>query len=370
MKPLRCVIMRGGTSKGVFFHENELPLDVEERTRVLLRVMGSPDKRQIDGLGGADILTSKVVIIAPPSRGDAHLDYTFGQVSITEASIDFGSLCGNLSAAVGPFGIDEGLVRPTGDITRVRIYCPEVDRYLQAEVPTRNGKTRYDGGFSIAGVPGTASCITLDFSDTAGLLTGSLLPTGHVREQLELETYGRMEISVVDAGTVVVFAPASAFGLTGTEQPEELEADRQLIQNLEKLRLHVAEWVGLSGKSLFMPMVSLVSPPKDYPNFITGEIIKAADVHLLARVYAAGMFHKAYPVTGAVATGAAALLAGSTVHACLDPSREVNGDLVLGHFSGTIPVNVAGRQEKGGFKLTRASIYRTARRIMEGWVYI
>lgn len=370
MKRLRCVIMRGGTSKGVFFHENELPLDLEERTRVLLRVMGSPDKRQIDGLGGADILTSKVVIVAPPSRSGAHLDYIFGQVAITEASIDFSSLCGNLSAAVGPFGIDEGLVRATGDLTHVRIYCPEVNRYLQAEVPTRAGKTLYGGTYSIAGVPGTASRITLDFSDTAGLLTGSFLPSGKVLDQVDLPAYGRVEITIVDAGTVVVFARARDFGLSGAEQPEELEADRRLLKNLEKLRVQVAEWVGLAGKSLFMPMVSLVSPPMDYPNFITGGILKAADVHLVARVYAANMFHKAYPVTGAVATGAAALVPGSVVNSCLDPSSELTGDLVLGHFSGTLPVKVAGRQEKDGFKLTQASIYRTARRIMEGWVYL
>jgi len=362
--------MRGGTSKGVFFHENELPQDTEARIQVLLRVMGSPDKRQIDGLGGADILTSKVVIIAPPSRDDAHLDYLFGQVAITEASIDFSSLCGNLSAAVGPFGIDEGLVRATGELTKVRIYCPAVNRYLQAEVPTRDGKARYDGSYSIAGVPGTAARITLDFSDTAGLLTGNLLPTGNVRDQLDLPDYGRVEITVVDAGTVVVFVKARELGLTGNEVPQKLESDKRLIKNLEKLRLQVAEWVGLTGKSLFMPMVSLVSTPMDYPNFFNGEIIKGTDVHLAAKVYAAGMLHKAYPVTGAVATGAAALVEGSTVNECLNPYKELNEELILGHFSGTLPVKVAGKQERDGFKLTQASIYRTARRIMEGLVYL
>jgi 2-methylaconitate cis-trans-isomerase PrpF len=310
--------------------------------------MGSPDKRQIDGLGGADILTSKVVIIAPPSRSDAHLDFVFGQVGISEPTIDFGTLCGNLSAAVGPFAIDERLVRATGEITRVRIFCPMVNRYLESEVPTLKGKTYYDGSFTIAGVPGTASRITLDFSDTAGL---------------------QVSVTVVDAGTVVAFVKGSDFGLTGAESPEEMEADDRLIRNLEKLRITVADWVGMAGKSPLMPMVAIVCPPLDYRNFATGETIKADTVHLISKVYAAGMMHKAYPVTGAVATGAAALLQGGTVNECLSQLETLPEKLVLGHFSGQLPVEVAGEQSEDGFKLSKAGIYRTARRIMEGVVF-
>jgi 2-methylaconitate cis-trans-isomerase PrpF len=361
--------MRGGTSKGIFFHENELPHDSEEKTKLLLRVMGSPDKRQIDGLGGADILTSKVVIIAPPSRSDAHLDFVFGQVGISEPTIDFGTLCGNLSSAVGPFAIDEGLVRATGEITRVRIFCPMVNRYLESEVPTQKGKTYYDGSFTIAGVPGTASRITLDFSDTAGLLTGNFLPTGRVRDDLSLSDYGQVSVTVVDAGTVVAFVKGSDFGLTGAESPEEMEADDRLIRNLEKLRITVADWVGMAGKSPLMPMVAIVCPPLDYRNFLTGETIKADKVHLVSKVYAAGMMHKAYPVTGAVATGAAALLQGGTVNECLSQLETLPEKLVLGHFSGQLPVEVTGEQREDGFELSKAGIYRTARRIMEGFVF-
>jgi len=370
MKRLKCVIMRGGTSKGVFFHEKELPQDNEERTKILLRVIGSPDKRQIDGLGGADILTSKVVIIGPPSRSDANLDYIFGQVGIIEPTIDFGTLCGNLSAAVGPFAIDEGLVRATGDMTLVRFFCPSVNRYLQAEIPTQNGTTCYEGSCSIAGVPGSASRITLDFSDTAGLLTGSFLPTGKVRDKVSLSEYGQVDITVVDAGTVVAFVKACEFKLTGTESPEDLENDRLLIQSLENLRITVAEWIGMAGKSPLMPMVALVNPPLDYQNFVTGETVKANDISLISRVYAAGMMHKAYPGTGAVATGAAALLEGGVVNECLTESNDLQETLIIGHFSGQLPVEVAGNVAKNGFELSKACIYSSARRIMEGFVHV
>ena len=370
MKRIKCAIMRGGTSKGVFVHENELPLDIQERTKTLLRVMGSPDKRQIDGLGGADILTSKVVIIGPPSRPDAHMDYIFGQVGITELSIDFGTLCGNLSAAVGPFAIDEGLMRATGDMTSVRIFCPAVNRYLQAEVPTRDGKTHNDGGFAIAGVPGTASRIALDFSDTAGLLTGSFLPTGNVQDQVKTNDYGEVGVTVVDAGTVVAFVQARDFNLNGAENPKEIESNRTLIKNLEKLRLVVADWVGMAGKSPLMPMVAIVNPPVDYANYVTGETVAAREIDLISRIYAAGMMHKAYPGTGAIATGAAALLEGSVVNQCVDNAEGPMDILKIGHFSGRLPVEIEGRQGKNGFELKKAGIYSTARRILDGFVYI
>lgn len=370
MNSLNCVLMRGGSSKGIFIHENELPQDLEERINILLRVMGSPDKRQIDGLGGSDILTSKVVIIGPSSRPDADLDYIFGQVGITEPTIDFGMLCGNLSSAVGPFAIDEGLVRASGELTRVRIFCPMVSRYLEADVPTRNGKTLYNGNFAIAGVPGTAARITLDFSDTAGLLTGQFLPTGRERDRIKTKSYGEVEVTVVDAGAIVVFARGADFGLKGDESPEAIEADRDLIENLENLRLTVAEWTGMAGKSPLMPMLALVASPADYRNFATDETIRAKDIHLIAKVYAAGMMHKAYPVSGAIATGAAALLEDGVVNECLTHVDSVPEPLILGHFSGLLPVEVTGEKSEAGFKLSKASIFRTARRIMEGRVYI
>ncbi len=370
MKRLRCVIMRGGTSKGVFFHENELPQDPDRRREVILRVFGSPDRRQIDGLGGADILTSKVAIIGPPSRRDADVDYIFGQVGITEPVIDFGTICGNLSAAVGPFAIDEGLVRAKEPFTQVRIFCPMVGRYLMAEVEVRDGKAVYEGTFRIDGVPGTGSRISLDFADTAGLITGELLPTGRAKDTLYVEGVGRIEVSVVDAATVVAFVRAADLGLRGAETPDEIEADRTLMEGLERIKRQVAQLADLTQRSPLLPMVAMVQEPVQWKTFATEEIVRAEQVDVLSKVYAAGMMHKAYPVTGCVATGAAAMIEGTIVNEILSERWKGREELVIGHFSGMIPIEVAGEGKGPEFSLRKAVVYRTARRIMEGWVYV
>ena len=370
MKGFRCVIMRGGTSKGVFFHENELPKDPEERKKVILRVLGSPDKRQIDGLGGADLLTSKVVIIGPPSREDAQVDYIFGQVGITEPTIDFGTLCGNLSAAVGPFAIDEGLVRASEPVTRVRIFCPMVNRYLNAEVEAKNGKAKYDGDFKIDGVPGKGSPIPLDFSDTAGLLTGNILPTGNPKDVFHVEGFGEIEASVLDASTVVAFINARDLGLNGSESPQDLDSNRSLIKTMENIRLAVAEKCNLGTKSALMPMLAIVQKPIPWKSFVTGETIRAEEADILSKIYGAGMMHKAYPGTGCVATGAASRIKGTLVNELLSEEQKGRERFVIGHFSGLMPTEVKGREIEGEFKLEKAAYYRTARRILEGHVYI
>jgi 2-methylaconitate cis-trans-isomerase PrpF len=370
MKGFRCVLMRGGTSKGVFFHENELPQDPDERKKVILRVLGSPDKRQIDGLGGADLLTSKVVIIGPPSRNDAQVDYIFGQVGITEPTIDFGTLCGNLSSAVGPFAIDEGLVRATEPFTRVKIFCPMVNRYLATEVETKNGKTKYDGDFKIDGVPGTGSRIRLDFSDTAGLLTGKILPTGKPKDTFHVEGFGEIEASVVDASFVVAFINARDLGLSGSESPQELDSNRPLIKTMENIRLAIADKCNLGTKSPLLPMLALVQKPIPWKSFVTGQTMSAEDADILSKIYGAGMMHKAYPGTGCIATGVASRIKGTLVNELLSEEQEQREQFVIGHFSGLMPMEVKGREIEGEFKLEKAIAYRTARRILEGNVYI
>ena len=370
MKMLRCVIMRGGTSKGVFFHENELPQDQEERKRVILRVLGSPDRRQIDGLGGADLLTSKVVIIGAPSRKDADVDYIFGQVGITEPTIDFGTLCGNLSGAVGPFAIDEGFVRPTEHTTHVRIFCPMVNRYLAAEVEVNEGKAKYEGDFKIDGVPGTGSRIRLDFSGTAGLLTGNILPTGNPKDVFHVEGFGEIEASVVDAGFVVAFVRAGDLGLSGSESPVDLDRNPAFMKTMEDIRLTIAEKCNLAKKSPLLPMVAIVQKPVPWKSFVTGETIRPEDADILAKLYGARMMHKAYPGTGCVATGAAGKIKGTVVNELLSEEQKQKEEFVIGHFSGLMPMEVIGREVNGEFTLEKAIYYRTARRIMEGYVYI
>lgn len=370
MRRLRCVIMRGGTSKGVFFHENELPQDSKKRKEVILRVFGSPDKRQIDGLGGADILTSKVAIISPPSRKDADVDYIFGQVWIEEPEIHFGAICGNISAAVGPFAIDEGLVRAEEPVTKVRIFCRNINRFLTAEVEVRNGKAVYEGDFRIDGVPGTGSKISLDYSDSAGFITGHLLPTGKRLDVLKIKGLGKIEASIIDAAAFAVFVRASDLGLKGSESPDDFHNDKSLLSILEEIRVTVAKQVNLREKSEIQPMVAIVQKPVSWTNFVSGDTIMAEEADILSKVYTPFGMHKAYPGTGSVVTGAAAKMEGTIVNELLSQEQKMKDTLIIGHFSGVMSIEVAGREEDGAFKLEKAITYRTARRIMDGHVYI
>ncbi|NVM24741.1 MAG: 3-methylitaconate isomerase, partial [Desulfobacterales bacterium] len=236
MKMLRCVIIRGGTSRGVYFHENELPPDRHLRDKIILDVFGSPDVREIDGLGGADILTSKVCIIGPSMREDADVDYTFGQVIIDKPIVDYSINCGNLSSGVGPFAIDEGLVKPVEPITTVRIYNTNTKKILVAGVPVRGGKAVVEGDYRIDGVPGTGAKIALDFAATAGTIKGTLLPTGKVREVLSIDEIGEIPVSIVDAANPTVFAFAEDVGIEGTERFQDLLSNREIWRKVEAIR--------------------------------------------------------------------------------------------------------------------------------------
>ena len=233
---LRCVIMRGGTSKAVFLKEADIPADPEARRRVILKVYGSPDKRQIDGLGGADPLTSKLAIIGPPRRPDVHLTYTFGQVEIDHPEIDWRSLCGNISAAVGAFAIYEGMVTPEAPVTTVRAFNTNLGRVLSIEVPVAEGRPLERGDYRVPGVPGSGARILIDFADTAGGATGRLLPTGNPVDVLDVPGHGRLEVSLVDIGNAHVFLRAADLGLAGTETAAEIDARGDLRALLERPR--------------------------------------------------------------------------------------------------------------------------------------
>ena len=338
---------------------------------------GSPDIRQIDGIGGADPLTSKLAIIGPPTRADADVDYTFAQVSIDRPFVDYAGNCGNISSAVGPFAIDEGLVDAVEPVTKVRIHQTNTRCILVAEVPVVNGKAAVEGDYHLDGVPGSGARIRLDFSDTAGAISGRLLPTGNPLDCLDIPGGGSIEVSVIDAGTPTVFVRATDLGLKGTETPAEIDANRGLNERIERIRGTVAAWMGLvddwrqaAEKSPYLPFFALVGEPADYPDFTTGRYVRAEEVDFTSRLLFMLKTHKAYPVTGAVATGTAAKTPGTIVFELVRPESHRREEIRIGHPAGVLEIEVSVQREGEEIRLTRAAISRTARRIMEGYILV
>jgi 2-methylaconitate cis-trans-isomerase PrpF len=379
---LRCVIMRGGTSKAVFLKESDLPAGEAERTRTILAVFGSPDRRQIDGLGGADPLTSKLAIIGPPRSGEpravgTHLTYTFGQVEITHPEIDWLSLCGNISSAVGAYGVYEGYVTPQEPVTEVRVFNTNLNRVLTIEVPVREGRPLEAGTYTVPGVPGTGARILVDFADTAGGATGALLPTGNVVDRLEVEGAGTFDVSLVDIGNAHVFVRARDLGLGGTETPSELDADKTLRERLEKIRGAAAVRMGMikdaarsREQSPATPILGIVSPPASYRNEINGEDVSGDDVDLVSRLMFMQQTHKTYAGTSTVCTGVAARLPGSLVHEVSRMQTRDASTVRIGHPAGVIETETRLDRAPGGWTVQRATLGRTARRIMEGYVFV
>ena len=376
MTPYKVVIHRGGTSKGIFIKENELPRDPAQRDRVIRGIFGTPDIREIDGLGGADVLTSKLAIIGPPTREDADVDYTFAQVSFDTDLVDYGGNCGNISAAVGPFAIDEGMVPITEPVTRVRIHQVNTNCILVADVPVKDGKAQVMGDCKLDGVPGTGARIMLDFGDTAGSTTGKILPTGNPTDVIHAEGYGDFEVSIVDAGNVVVFIEAAGLGLKGTETCAEIEKDKALTDKMEAIRAACTVKIGMAAtireateKSAYVPFFAIVSKSADYTAAIDGHKVKAEEIDLVSRLSFMLHMHKTYPGTGTVCTGAAARIPGTLVYKQLSEEAKGRNMLRIGHPGGVIEVDAQAADPEGSAFL-RLAYERTARRIMEGTCYV
>ena len=363
---VRCIVMRGGTSKGVFFHEDDLPADAAERERVLLAVMGSPDPRQIDGLGGADNLTSKIVIIAKSKRSDADVDYTFGQVGIDLPYVSYSANCGNLSAAVGVFAIEEGLIDAIAPVTRIRIFNTNTQQLLVSYVPIDGqGMPAVEGDYAIAGVPGTSGEIRLDFSATKGASTGKLLPSGNVTDELYVPELGRsIMVSFVDVAKATMYFHARDAGIRGTESPEEFTPE--ILNRFWAIRNAGAAYVGLSPESRLPHPVSVLEPT-DYTNFMTKETVSKKEVSFVARRVGGPppRLHKAFAATGAVCTAVAAVLPGTIVHQVAQQFSD--GVVRIGHPTGVFPVRIAMGADG---EIREASYSRTARRIMEGTAWV
>jgi len=365
---LPYVLMRGGTSKAVFLRGSTLPRVGSARDAVILSLFGSPDPRQIDGLGGADLLTSKLAIIDPPTRPDADLDYTFAQVSITEPVVDYDINCGNITAAVGAFAVDEGMVDAEEPVTTVRIHNTNTASILQAQVPIVDGAAAVEGQYSIHGVPGTGAPIALDFSQTAGGITGALLPTGNESDILDT-SIGPVEVTIIDLANLTVFFSAQSVGMLGTEGPEEF-TDEHLVR-VTAVKEAAASLLGISPDGL-IPVPAIVSPPDHYISYATGAPVHSDDVDLVARVVGGrpAVLHKAYPGTVAACTGVAACIPGTTVHAVTRHDRENSDEIRIGHTSGVMPVWAAAAREDSNWRAEQAIYQRTARRLAEGTAFI
>lgn len=362
---LRCVIMRGGTSKGVFFHADDLPRDPAARDRALLAVMGSPDPRQIDGLGGADTLTSKIVIIGRSKDASADLTYTFGQVGIDLGYVSYSANCGNLSAAVGVYAIEEGLIEPVAPVTRVRIYNTNTKQLLIAYVPVDAGSAAVEGEHAIAGVPGTGAEIRLDYANTAGASTGKMLPSGRPRDELHVPELGRtITVSFVDVAKATMYFHAADAGIEGTESPDEFSPE--ILTRFWAIRNAGARHIGLPLESRLPHPVSVLAPRR-YTNFMTKQPVQPEEMSFVARRVGGPppRLHKAFAATGAVCTAVAAHIPGTVVH---EVARSYpDGVVRIGHPTGIFPVRIVIGKDGG---IEEASYSRTARRIMDGTVYV
>lgn len=350
--PIPCLFMRGGTSKGPFFNEADLPSDLAARDRVLLAVMGSPDKRQIDGLGGAHPLTSKVGIVRPGSEPGVDLDFLFAQLQPEKDTVDTTPNCGNMLAAVVPFALEAGMVAPQGETTTLRVLTRNTGMQCDITVQTPGGRVAYAGNARIDGVPGTSAPITINFLDTAGSVCSGLLPTGHVRDVIDGVT-----VTCIDNGMPLVLFKAADLGRTGYESAADLNADVELKARIERLRLACGHAMGLGDVSAKnYPKMTLIAPPR-------------AGGSISTRSFIPHVCHEAIGVLAAVTVGTACVLDGSVCEGIAVMPEGTTKTVSVEHPSGEFSVEL-GIDPDNPQNVTRAALLRTARLIMRGEVMI
>jgi 2-methylaconitate cis-trans-isomerase PrpF len=375
---IRAVFVRGGTSRALIFHHRDLPADRTTWDPIFLSALGSPDPgaRQLDGLGGGISSLSKVAIVGPSSRPDADVDYTFGQVEVTRAAVDYRGNCGNISSAIGPFAIDEALVSAREPLTVVRIHNTNTRKLIHAHIPVEAGHAAVRGDFVLDGVPGAGARIALDFLDPGGAVTGRLLPTGHPEDALEVSGLGTIAASLVDATNPMVFVRAKDLDLDGTERPDDLDGRPDLTVRLEAIRAAAAVRMGLaespdaaSRTSPAVPKVAIVAPPAGYRT-LAGTPVASDAVDLIARIVSMGKVHRAFALTGAMCLAVAARIPGTVAHEAV-ALADAAGDVRIGHPSGVLSVAASVAREPGGaLSAHTVTVYRTARRLMEGSVLV
>jgi 4-oxalomesaconate tautomerase len=348
-----CVLMRGGTSKGAYFLASDLPADRALRDRVILRIMGSPDPRQIDGLGGADPLTTKVAIVGPSSRPDADIDYLFAQVVVDEPTVDISPNCGNMLAGVGPFAIEAGLFPANDPETRIRIHMVNSANVCEVILQTPGGKVTYDGDAKIDGVPGTAAPVLTKFLDTAGSTCGALLPTGNVVDEIE-----GVPCTLIDNGMPVVVMDAKHFGRTGYEDRDAMNRDTELKAAIEKIRLKAGPMMNLGDVTdKVVPKMCLIAPPKH------GGVV-------MTRCFIPHVCHATIGVLAAATIATACALPGSAAQGIAQVSEGTNKLMSIEHPTGEVTVGLELEPGANLPVVRSAALLRTTRRLMEGYALV
>ena len=376
-KKLPAVFMRGGTSKAIVFHARDLPKSRAEWEPIFLSAIGSPDPsmRQLDGMGGGVSSLSKVCVIGPPTHPDADIDYTFAQVLIDKARVDYNSNCGNMSSAIGPFAIDEGLVpKPRDGKAVVRIHNTNTRKIIVSRFGMDGDETAVSGDMALDGVAGTGAPIRLEFMDPGGAKTGKLLPTGRAADMLEVEGLGGIPASMIDAANPCVFVPAEAIGAAASELPTEIEQNPELTAKLEAIRRAASVAMGIAldqekAGGLSVPFVAFVAPPVAM-SVLSGRNLAPADMDIAVRMMSNGQAHRATPLTGALCLAVATRVPGSIPN---EMARRLAADasqIRIAHASGLIVVDAKIDRAKGGGQphAEYAAVYRTARRLFEGRV--
>jgi 4-oxalomesaconate tautomerase len=354
LRGIPATLMRGGTSKGLFFLASDLPPDSARRDAVLLAAMGSPDIRQIDGVGGAHPLTSKIAVVSKSKRDDADVDYLFLQVVVDKPEVSDSQNCGNMLAGVGPWAIENGLIRATGNVTDVRIFMANTNSLAVAHVPTPGGVVEYEGDARIDGVPGTAAAIPIDFLDVAGSSCGALLPTGNAVNEID-----GVQVTCIDNGMPVVVMNAADFGKRGDETPAELEADAELKARVEKIRLALGPRMNLGDVTKkTVPKMCLVSPPR-------------AGGAINTRTFIPHRVHEAVGVLGAVSVATACLIPGSVAAGVAKLEAKTGEQRIdVEHPTGFFTVDVDVAMKGSEVVVKRAALLRTARKLMQGQVFV
>lgn len=377
-RKIPAVFMRGGTSKAIVFRQQDLPTDRSAWDAIFLAAIGSPDPsaRQLDGMGGGISSLSKVCVIGPPTHPDADIDFTFAQVSVREATVDYHSNCGNMTSAMGPFAVDESLVEASGEEARVVIHNTNTRKLVRATFPLEEGRAAVDGSLEIPGVAGSGAPVLLEFHEPGGAGTGRLLPTGRVRDVLHVTGLGPVEVSMVDAANACVFVAADRVGITGGESPTDLDARTRVMETLEAIRCAAGVAMGLGEdpenvrrSSPSNPKIGVVAPPQDGRD-LSGTPVPASAGDLTARMISMGNTHRALPLTGALCLGVAAHMDGTIVNESARERRIDDRETRILQPSGVSVVGARVDRVDGQWHASLASVYRTQRRLFEGSVLI